>query len=40
MSVLLDRYMIVAPFGPLYRLATIRYSVNRKRETYTVTLPT
>ena len=40
MTVLLDRYMIVAPYGPLYCLATIRYSVNGKRETYTATLPT
>ena len=40
MRVLLDRYMIVAPYGPLYCLATIRYSVNGKWETYTATLPT
>jgi len=40
MTVLLDRYMIVAPYGPLYCMATIRYSVNGKREAYTAMLPT
>jgi len=40
MTVLLNRYMIVAPYGPLYCMATIGYTVNGKRETYTAVLPT
>jgi len=40
MTVLLNRYMIVAPYGPLYGLATIRYTVKGKRQTYPDVLPT
>lgn len=40
MTVLLNRYMIVAPYGPLYCMATIRYTVRGTHETYTAALPT
>lgn len=40
MTVLLNRYMVVAPYGPLYCMATIRYKVSGKPQTYTATLPT
>jgi hypothetical protein len=40
MTVLLNRYMIVAPYGPLYCMATIRYTVRGKHETYVAVLPT
>jgi len=32
--------MIVAPYGPLYCMATIRYTVRGTHETYTAALPT
>jgi hypothetical protein len=40
MTVRLNRYMIVAPYGPLYCTATIKYTAKGKRETYSVALPT